>query len=64
MEVLEHLSFPVQEVPGFFRRCFDFLPIDNEIVDGDRTLLLVFNISLPRVIAPPLQLIIVDDECK
>lgn len=58
------LIFPAQETAGTSRQCFDFLPINNDIADGDRTLSLVFTTSSPQVIASPLQIIIVDDECK
>ena len=58
------LNFPPQEAASIFIQCFDFLIINNAIADGDRTVSLVFTTSSPRVIVSPLQIIIVDDECK
>ena len=64
MDEIQLLNFPPQEVAGISMQCFDFLTINNEFADGDRTVSLVFTTPSPRVIASPLQIIIVDDECK
>ena len=64
MDEIYLLSFPPQEAAGSSIQCFDFVTINNQVADGDRTVSLVFTTSSPRVIASPLQIIIVDDECK
>lgn len=64
VDEIQRLNFPTQEAAGIFIQCFDFLTINNEFADGDRTVSLVFSTSSPRVIATPMQIIIVDDECK
>ena len=58
----QELSFPAHRTSGSVRQCFPIFSIDNDIVDGDRTLSLALTSSNPRVLNSSVQIIIKDDE--